>query len=303
MTACAVAYLLFAHRGYSTIAVCAGFISLLGFVDDRVQLPPKAKLAGQTAATVVVIWSGVTLQWTPWYGANVLITAVWIIGITNAFNLIDNMDGLSGGVAAIVAGSGVALAFLEQNGQRALLLSVLAAACLGFLVFNHKPARIFMGDCGSLFLGFSLASLAASSPRPGHSMQESLYALPAFFYPLFDVVLVSVLRRAAGKPVSVGGRDHSSHRLVSTGFTERKAVWVLWAIAVVCALCGPLAYNHPAWLITMAAVLLAAFAILGIFLASLPGFSSSATPPTCSPRSVAPAEQDPLLTTQCQPNR
>jgi UDP-GlcNAc:undecaprenyl-phosphate GlcNAc-1-phosphate transferase len=274
MIACTVAYLLFAQHGHGVIVVCAGFLSLLGFVDDRVELPPKAKLAGQTAATVVVIWSGVTLQWTPWYGANVLITAVWIIGITNAFNLIDNMDGLSGGVAAIVAGSGVALAFLEQDGQRALLLSVLVAACLGFLVFNHKPARIFMGDCGSLFLGFSLASLAASSPRPGHSMLESLYFIPAFFYPMFDTALVSVLRRAAGKPVSMGGRDHSSHRLVSMGFTERRAVWILWAIAGVCALCGPLVYNHPAWLIAMASVLLAALAVLGVFLASLPGFGA-----------------------------
>lgn len=270
---CAAAYFLFAKTGYGTVAGSAAFVSLLGFVDDRVQLPPYAKLAGQTAAAAIVICGGMILHWTPWYWANVMITAVWIIGITNAFNLIDNMDGLCGGVAAIAAGSGAVLAFLEQDGQRASLLAVLAAACLGFLLFNHKPARIFMGDCGSMFLGFTLACLAAPSPRPGDSMLASFYALPAFLYPIFDTTLVSVLRRAAGRPISVGGRDHSSHRLVSTGLTDRTAVWVLWAVTGVCGSCGPLAYHHPRWFIAFTTLLLIAFGVFGKFLASIPGFA------------------------------
>jgi UDP-GlcNAc:undecaprenyl-phosphate GlcNAc-1-phosphate transferase len=273
LSACAAAYVLFARTGYRTVAACAVFVSLLGFVDDRLQLPPRAKLAGQAAAAAVVICAGMTLEWTPWYWINVTVTAVWIVGITNAFNLIDNMDGLCGGVAAIAAISGAVLASLGHDPQRTLLLTIIGTACLGFLVFNHKPARIFMGDCGSMFLGFSLATLAIGSPRHGDSILNSLYGLPAFLYPVFDTILVSVLRRAAGKPVSVGGRDHSSHRLVSTGLTERETVWILWSITALCAFYGLLAYNRPASFMFVTALLLTAFAIFGTYLARLPGFA------------------------------
>jgi UDP-GlcNAc:undecaprenyl-phosphate/decaprenyl-phosphate GlcNAc-1-phosphate transferase len=269
---CAAAYLLFAGSGYRTIAVCAALVSLMGFIDDRVRLIPIAKLTGQAVAAAAVIMSGIALHWTPWLWINVIVTALWIIGITNALNLIDNMDGLCGGVAIIVAGSGAILASLEQDSQRALLLTIIAAACVGFLIFNHKPARIFMGDCGSMFLGFSLASLAAASSRQNTSTLESLYALPAFFYPMFDMGLVSVLRLSAGTPISTGGRDHSSHRLVYTGLAEREAVWILWVITGICAVYGPLAYHHPAWFLFITASLVPALALFGRFLALLPGF-------------------------------
>jgi len=274
LIACAAGYVLFGNAGYGAVAVSAGFLSILGFVDDRVQFPPLAKLAGQAVAAGIVIYSGIILHWTPWYGANAIITAVWIIGTTNAFNLIDNMDGLCGGVAAIAAVSGAVLAFLQQDAQRAMLLVIVAAACLGFLIFNHKPARIFMGDCGSMFLGFSLASLAAASSHRGDSILDSLYAVPAFLYPIFDTTLVSVLRSAAGKRVSVGGRDHSSHRLVSAGLTERNAVWVLWSIAAICAFSGLLVCNHPGWFIVVTTLLLAGFTAFGTFLARLPGLAA-----------------------------
>jgi UDP-GlcNAc:undecaprenyl-phosphate/decaprenyl-phosphate GlcNAc-1-phosphate transferase len=291
LIACAAAYVLFAGTRYATVAACAGAISLLGFVDDRVQLLPLAKLAGQAAATAVVVFAGIILHCTPWYWADITITAVWIIGITNAFNLIDNMDGLCGGVAAIAAASGAVLASLQQDAQRALLLIILCAACLGFLMFNHKPARIFMGDCGSMFLGFSLASLAVVPPHRGNSILESFYTLPAFLYPIFDTTLVSVLRRAAGRPVSVGGRDHSSHRLVSTGLTERTAVWILWSITAMCACYGPMAYHHPRWFIFLTALLLTALAVFGIFLAGLPGFAISRAAPVGRPHPSFPRER------------
>ncbi len=281
LIACAFGYLLFAGTGYGAVAACAGGVSILGFVDDRLQLHPRAKFAGQTAAAVVLISTGMSLHLTPWTWANGAITALWIVGITNAFNLIDNMDGLCGGVAAIVAGSGAWLAILQRDYDRALLLLVVAGSCLGFLTINYKPARIFMGDCGSLFLGFSLASFALSRPVPvtGSPVLHSFYPLTAFLYPIFDMGLVSVLRRSAGKPVSVGGRDHSSHRLVSAGLTERKAVWVFWACAAVSASCGPLMYRMPGWFIATAALLLIALAVFGIFLARLPGFAHPASAP------------------------
>lgn len=264
--ACAAAYFAFAKAGFGWIAACACLLCLVGFVDDRVQLPPWIKLAAQAAAAVIVISSGMVLHLTPWFGVNACVSAVWIIGITNAFNLIDNMDGLCAGVAVIAAASGAVLASLQQDHQRALLLTIIAASCLGFLRFNYKPARIFMGDCGSLFIGFCLASLALGSPRQNAVMPDALYAIPALLYPIFDTTLVSVLRRAAGKPVTVGGRDHSSHRLVSMGLTERKAVWILWCIAGACALCAPLTYDRPGRFLLASLLLIAALLAFGRFL-------------------------------------
>lgn len=279
MAACMAVYFLFVGTPDGAVVGSAALISVLGFIDDRVQLPPLAKIAGQSAATAVLIWGGVLLHCTPWHWANIVITALWVIGITNAFNLIDNMDGLSGGVAAIAAISGVILAILQEDGGRALLLAVIAGASLGFLVLNHKPAKIFMGDCGSMFLGFSLASLAIPSQDHGAPILEFLYALPAFLYPTFDTVLVSVLRVATGRPISMGGRDHSSHRLVSMGLTERNAVWILWAIAAICASCGPLTYQSPKWFIALGALLIVTLTIFGIFLSTLPYFGLPVTHP------------------------
>ncbi len=279
LIACACGYLWFAGSGYGAVAACAGCVSLLGFIDDRFRLPPGAKLAGQTAAAGMLISTGVSLHLTPWTWTNLIITAFWMVGITNAFNLIDNMDGLCGGVAAIVAGSGAWLAIMQGDPDRGLVLLVVAGACLGFLTLNYKPARIFMGDCGSLFLGFSLAALALTRPMPGSSVFHSLYPLTAYLYPIFDMGLVSVLRRSAGRPVSVGGRDHSSHRLVSTGLTERKAVWVLWACAAVTASCGPLMYRKPGWFIASGVLSLIGLAVFGTFLACLPGFALPASAP------------------------
>lgn len=271
-TAC---FLLFVPSGHGLIALCAAGVAVLGFLDDRLEFPPLAKLLGQTAAAVLLVAYGMMLPLSPWAAVNAVLTVIWIIGITNAFNLVDNMDGLCGGVAAIVATSCASVAFLKGDGDRALLLVTLAGASVGFLVYNHKPARIFMGDCGSMFLGFSLAALAVVPTRPDAPLLDSVYALPAFLYPAFDTVLVSVLRRRAGRPVSVGGRDHSSHRLVAAGMSERNAVWFLWAVAAVCASCGPLMYLRPGWFIVAISGLIMALAGFGRYLARLPDFSKA----------------------------
>ena len=195
---------------------------------------------------IVVIASGVVFRVTPWEWANLVLTFLWIAGITNAFNLIDNMDGLCAGVAVIICAS--RFVFAVQNGDpRGALLAGdhSPAAVLGFLVFNYKPAQIFLGDCGSMFVGFSLGALAVASPVPNTRVFASTLFYPAltFLYPIFDTALVSVLRRSAGRPISVGGRDHSSHRLVSLGLTERKAVWLLWLLSAIGAAVGLLTYT------------------------------------------------------------
>lgn len=285
LLACACCGFLLLTRSDWTIAICSASIAILGLVDDRLELRPLIKFAGQSIAAMVLIGSGVVVHLTPSRGTNLAFTYLWLVGITNAFNLIDNMDGLCAGVAIIAATSEAALALLQHDSGRAALLMVLAAGCAGFLMFNYKPARIFLGDGGSLFLGFSLASLAIAGPaqftnQPAYQM---LAPLPAFLYPIFDTTLVTVTRRRAGQPISVGGRDHSSHRLVSMGLTERGAVWVLWGCAALCGLLGPLTYGSGAWFTAATASLAAALVIFATFLARLPEFAAA---PSYSARNI-----------------
>jgi UDP-GlcNAc:undecaprenyl-phosphate GlcNAc-1-phosphate transferase len=149
------------------------------------------------------------------------------------------------------------------------------------LIFNHKPAKIFMGDCGSMFVGFSLGTLAIASPVPNTRVFVATLFYPAlaFLYPIFDTVLVSVLRRSAGRPVSVGGRDHSSHRLVSLGLTERKAVWLLWLLAAIGAAAGLLTYTMPIGVLAIAVLLITGVSVFGVFLATLPAYVLPDTAP------------------------
>lgn len=281
LIASACGYLSFAAGQYREIAVCAGFVSLLGFLDDRVQLRPLVKFACQSVAVIIVIASGVVFRVAPWEWANLVLTFLWIAGITNAFNLIDNMDGLCAGVAAIICGSRFVLALQNHDEGGALLLAVLAGSVLGFLIFNRKPARIFMGDCGSMFIGFSLGALAIASPVPNTRVFVSALFYPAltFLYPIFDTLLVSVLRRSAGRPISVGGRDHSSHRLVSLGLTERKAVWLLWLLSGIGSAAGLLTYTMPVGVVVIAVLLISGVSVLGVFLATLPAYIFPDTAP------------------------
>jgi len=159
------------------------------------------------------------------------------VGLTNAFNLIDNIDGLSAGIAAI---SAIAFCFfsLPDNGAVGLLSLGLAGACIGFLFYNFNPARIFMGDCGSMFLGFTLAALSLSgSWRHASSLFVTLLA-PVLILgiPIFDTAFVTITRKLRGQPVSQGGKDHMSHRLVRLGFSEKKTVIILYMISAACAL-------------------------------------------------------------------
>jgi len=281
LVASAICYLSFSSGHYPVIAGCAGFVALIGLLDDRVQLRPLVKFAGQSVAVVIVIANGVIFRVTPWEWANLIISFLWIAGITNSFNLIDNMDGLCAGVAVVISGSGFVSAVQNHDEAGAVLLAVLAGSVLGFLIFNHKPARIFMGDCGSMFIGFSLGSLVIASPAPHTRIFVSTLFYPAlaFLYPIFDTVLVSLLRRCAGRPISVGGRDHSSHRLVSLGLTERKAVWLLWLLAAIGASAGLLSYAMPVGVVAVAVLLISGVTVFGIFLGTLPGYVTPDTAP------------------------
>jgi UDP-GlcNAc:undecaprenyl-phosphate GlcNAc-1-phosphate transferase len=214
----------------------SAFMGLVGLVDDFLHIKPYQKLIGQVMAAAVVIPSGQTLPWTAAPLANAALTLVWLVGITNAINLLDNMDGLAAGVAAIAALFLGVHFYTSGQTAEALMLAALAAALGGFLVYNANPASIFMGDCGALFLGFFLASAALLSTSVGGRSQSFLPVLVVpvltLLIPIFDTTLVTILRKLAGRSASQGGRDHTSHRLVALGLSERHAVRMLYGFAV-----------------------------------------------------------------------
>lgn len=231
-------------RPYFPMMLCAAAMFFLGLADDIFDIDPQHKLAGQIIIASVLMFFGLRLGWTESKTINLFLSIFWVVGITNAFNLLDNMDGLAAGIAFI----GACFLFLWhcRNPQsiiqsRPLLLLCMAymGAVSGFLIYNFNPASIFMGDAGSLFIGFVLACITMSgSPHhlKGASFVHllSVIAIPIFilFIPILDTGFVSFMRKLFRRPVSRGGRDHSSHRMVAIGFSERKAVLVLYAFAV-----------------------------------------------------------------------
>ncbi len=226
------------HTLHGLVVVGAStFLFAIGLVDDLLHTKPYQKLIGQIMAAAFVVAFGLTLPWTSSEPLNIFITIVWLIGITNAVNLLDNMDGLAAGIAAVAS---VFLAFsFVANGQltEATMLAVFAAALIGFLIYNFNPATIFMGDCGSMFIGFFLASTALLSASGTAGRSRSLLPVLSvpiliLLIPIFDTTFVTVLRKLSGRAASQGGRDHTSHRLVALGMSERRAVLMLYGFAM-----------------------------------------------------------------------
>jgi UDP-GlcNAc:undecaprenyl-phosphate/decaprenyl-phosphate GlcNAc-1-phosphate transferase len=231
-----ISYLLFVpHTPYLSVVLRAStFLFLVGIMDDLFHVKPYQKLIGQVLGSTFIIYYGLSLPWTSSSSVNMALTIFWLIGITNAVNLLDNMDGLASGIA-VIASSFLALSFIN-SGQitEALLLAIFGAALLGFLIYNSNPASIFMGDCGSMFIGFFLASAALVNVTGGRSRSFlPVLAVPilVLFIPIFDTTFVTVLRKLSGRAASQGGRDHTSHRLVALGMSERHAVLMLYGLA------------------------------------------------------------------------
>ncbi len=221
--------------GDALLVVCASAMFALGLVDDLAQLKPYAKLIVQISAATAFTTFGAALPWTSNALVNQGITIFWIVGITNAFNLLDNMDGLAAGVALIASAFLTLLFVTSGQGPLAVMSATLGGAALGFLVFNFNPASIFMGDAGSQFLGFCLATLSLLSAvdRSRNVLAVLGTPLMLLLLPILDTSLVTVMRKVYRRPVSLGGRDHTSHRLVALGLSERAAVLLLWFLAAV----------------------------------------------------------------------
>ncbi|MCX7707306.1 MAG: undecaprenyl/decaprenyl-phosphate alpha-N-acetylglucosaminyl 1-phosphate transferase [Anaerolineae bacterium] len=234
-----VALILLGDRFYvnqvAGIFLGATLVSFMGLWDDRWGLSPWAKLLVQFVAAAILALTDVRISLFPWPALNIAATLLWVVGITNAMNLLDNMDGLSGGIAAIAALFFLLFAAMSRQYLVGALAAALVGACVGFLFYNVNPARIFMGDTGSLFLGFTLAAVGIKLRFPENSAFVT-WMVPVFVLavPIFDTTLVIISRLRRGlNPLTTPGKDHLSHRLARLTGSPREAVLICYLIGFI----------------------------------------------------------------------
>lgn len=261
------------------LSILSVAIALLGFADDRFSLSPKVKLFGQVVVAVLVwAWAGLGFRilWPALpAGLDCLLTVFWIVGAVNAFNLIDGLDGLASGLALIAIVGMAGALFFMRNPQATLFYFALAGGHLGFLRYNYHPASVFLGDAGSMFLGFTVSTLPLASQVPNSFLVSVGVPLLAMGVPIFDTAL-AILRRsvrhllarrlpetdAKAGEVMTADADHLHHRILrAVGLNQRKAAWILYVCAaalVVTGLVAMLLKSHTAGL------WLAAFAVSSV---------------------------------------
>ncbi|MER3455204.1 MAG: undecaprenyl/decaprenyl-phosphate alpha-N-acetylglucosaminyl 1-phosphate transferase [Acidimicrobiia bacterium] len=223
-----------AARTLKGVLLAGLVILVIGLQDDVQGMDPWLKLVGQVTAALVLVGSGVSASVTKIGLLDASLTVAWIVVVVNAVNLSDNMDGLAAGLTGVACGSFFALAVSFDQYLVATLAAALAGGALGFLFYNYPPAKIFMGDAGSHILGFLVAVMGLLLKFPTVKKPVGL-AIPALvlIVPLLDTVLVAISRLRRGVPVTQGGTDHASHRLVEWGLDRRKAIGVLWGCGAV----------------------------------------------------------------------
>jgi UDP-GlcNAc:undecaprenyl-phosphate/decaprenyl-phosphate GlcNAc-1-phosphate transferase len=228
------------------VGATAAFI--VGALDDIMgrRFPVWIKAAGQLLAALFLVFGDVRTSFLPYEALNVVATVLWVVGMTNAFNLLDNMDGLSAGVAFVA--SGVLLVNAWNLGEPfiGLILAAFMGSLLGFLFFNSNPASVFLGDCGSLFIGYVMAALTLLeryvSPASS-TLFPVLMPVLVLAIPLIDTTTVVIIRLREHRPIYVGDARHLSHRLVSLGFSQRAAVLFIH-LATLCFGLGAVGLSH-----------------------------------------------------------
>ncbi len=246
-------------------------IFILGLLDDFLHINPHTKLVGQFLVASLVAFFGFRLEWFVSMTLDTIITIIWIVGITNAFNLIDNMDGLCVGVGFIAA-CYLAFLFMPEFPQMAVIALMLAGALGGFLVYNFNPASIFMGDCGSLLIGYNLSMLCLFYSGYGATYTLSSYAVPVMILmvPILDTTMVTLIRLLSGRKASVGGKDHTSHRLVLMGLTEKGAVLFLYGVGVISGFSALfVSKNDPLTSPTVIIPVMISIILMGIYLSQI----------------------------------
>lgn len=218
-------------------------IASIGLLDDLYQLPPLPRFIAQSGVgviTSVMLYlsdGGVQLFYNPWI--NGVLTSIWVVTIINALNFMDNMDGLATSLSIVISLALFILSYLNSQYLVAALCMALVAACIGFLFWNIKPASIYLGDAGALYLGFLLAAISIRvDVNSGSGLTRVLVPLFIFAIPVIDITQVVISRVLKGKSPFEGGRDHLSHLLLNKGFSEGKVLTLLSASALILALIG-----------------------------------------------------------------
>jgi UDP-GlcNAc:undecaprenyl-phosphate GlcNAc-1-phosphate transferase len=209
----------------------------VGLADDILgkRFPVALKAAGQVAAAAILVASGVRTSFMPGEALDVVVTMLWIVGMTNAFNLLDNMDGLSAGVALVSSAVFLVNAWAQGEFFISLLLLAFIGSLLGFLFYNYDPATVFLGDCGSLFIGYVIASLTLLEryvSNASSTLFPVLMPVMVLAVPIMDTATVVLIRLREGRPIYVGDRRHLSHRLIALGFSTRAAVLFIYLVTL-----------------------------------------------------------------------
>jgi UDP-GlcNAc:undecaprenyl-phosphate GlcNAc-1-phosphate transferase len=248
---------------FSGVLLGGGIVFLTGLWDDLRGLPPIAKLIAQGAAAAVAFGLGLRVEVLslgptmdlPLGWVSLPLTILWVVGVTNAFNLIDGLDGLATGIALVALSTTLVVALLLGNLEVVVVCLALIGALLGFLPYNFNPARIFLGDSGSLFVGFMLAILSVHGSLKSATAVLVIVPLFALALPLLDTLLAIARRWLRGVPLSGADARHIHHQLLAVGFTHRRAVVVLYVAAIALATLGvSLAFAPPAAVLGIAIV-------------------------------------------------
>ncbi|NPA93887.1 MAG: hypothetical protein GXO58_00490 [Thermodesulfobacteria bacterium] len=258
---------------------------MIGLLDDFLEFTPQSKFIAQLICVVLLVGSGLKINLPGYPVISICLSVFWLLGMANALNILDNMDGLSSGITMIASLSLAAYGVIFGNPNVVIPSVLLAGACLGFFMYNFKPAKIFMGDCGSLFLGFMLGALAIVSTHfqgpvtfgsdgyyAGLSNVVLMLAVPisVLIIPIFDTALVSFSRLQAGRSISQGGKDHTSHRLVLLGLSEERAVLTLMvAAAIVSVITLYMASHSMEGLLAVLSITVVVCIFFGVFLSYL----------------------------------
>lgn len=228
---------------------------IVGIIDDMKDMPAKVKLVGQIIAACIVVASGVRVEFMtnfilggilPLYFFSAPFTVIWIVAIVNAVNLIDGLDGLAAGTSIIAATTIAISGYVTGQIEMASMALILIGATLGFLKYNFHPAKIFMGDTGSMFLGYNLAVLAVMGFTKSFTLLSLVTPILVLAIPILDTLFAIVRRKMNNKPIFKPDKNHLHHCLLHYGFSHRNTVLIIYAVSAVLALCGlTMTYLNP----------------------------------------------------------
>lgn len=233
-------------RELGAILAGASFLGIVGLLDDRYNLGIRIRLIAMTAAALGLVLSGISIQLfqIPWI--DIPLTILWVLTVVNAANFMDNMDGLTAGLTGIAAAYFVIIAFSQGLTLVTSLAAALAGSAVGFLIYNFNPASVFMGDMGALVLGFILAVLGIKIKFGVQPLNVTwMIPLLVLALPLFDITLVVITRLMEGRSPGQAGKDHTSHRLMSIGFSQRQTLFILYGMCILFGAIGVLVGAAP----------------------------------------------------------